>query len=118
MLSVSGVISVRNQPLLLPSRRSRTPSDELTRLLRAQVSQRALLHHLKLKPALRLGVVDNKTAFEYPVDELQWLFGINVFGAFYCAREAAKHMVGQGGGSITLVGSMSGTVRGAFMQLT
>jgi NAD(P)-dependent dehydrogenase (short-subunit alcohol dehydrogenase family) len=39
------------------------------------------------------------------------LYDTNVHGAFFTAREAAKHMIPQGGGSIILVASMSANVR-------
>lgn len=39
------------------------------------------------------------------------LYDINVHGAFYTAREAAKVMIPKGNGSIILVSSMSATVR-------
>jgi NAD(P)-dependent dehydrogenase (short-subunit alcohol dehydrogenase family) len=38
------------------------------------------------------------------------LYDINVHGSFYTAREAAKHMIPQGCGSIVLIASMSATV--------
>lgn len=38
------------------------------------------------------------------------LYDINVHGAFFTAREAAKHMIPSGGGSIVLVSSMSAQV--------
>jgi len=38
------------------------------------------------------------------------LYDINVHGAFYTAREAAKYMIARGSGSIVLVSSMSATV--------
>ena len=39
------------------------------------------------------------------------LYDINVHGVFYTAREAARFMIPQGGGSIILVSSMSANVR-------
>lgn len=38
------------------------------------------------------------------------LYDVNVHGAFFTAREAAKYMIPQGGGSIILVASMSANV--------
>lgn len=35
------------------------------------------------------------------------MYDVNVHGAFFTAREAAKYMIPQGGGSIILVASMS-----------
>ena len=40
-----------------------------------------------------------------PLELLNDVFAVNVFGAFHCAREAAKMMVEQGFGSIVNVGS-------------
>ena len=39
------------------------------------------------------------------------LYDINVHGVFFTAREAARLMIPQGGGSIILVSSMSANVR-------
>lgn len=47
----------------------------------------------------------------YPTDRIKRLFDINVHGAFFTAREAARHMIPAGGGSIVLVASMSSQVR-------
>lgn len=47
----------------------------------------------------------------YPSDRIKRLYDINVHGAFFTAREAAKYMILQGGGSIILVASMSASVR-------
>ena len=46
----------------------------------------------------------------YPFDRIKRLYDINVHGAFFTAREAARHMIPQGGGSIVLVSSMSANV--------
>ncbi|KAG6376296.1 hypothetical protein JVT61DRAFT_2274 [Boletus reticuloceps] len=46
----------------------------------------------------------------YPFDRIKRLYDINVHGAFFTAREAARNMIPQGGGSIVLVGSMSASV--------
>ena len=47
----------------------------------------------------------------YPSDRIKRLYDINVHGVFFTAREAAKYMIPQGGGSIILVASMSANVR-------
>ena len=47
----------------------------------------------------------------YPFDRIKRLYDINVHGAFFTAREAARHMIPAGGGAITLVASMSANVR-------
>lgn len=43
----------------------------------------------------------------YPFDRARKLFDINVHGAYLTAREAAKIMIPNGGGSIILIASMS-----------
>lgn len=80
--------------------------------------------------AVILGIVENYSAFEwvagwstdtlsptinissrsYPFDRIKRLYDINVHGAFFTAREAARNMIPQGGGSIVLVASMSANV--------
>jgi len=49
--------------------------------------------------------------FRYPPEKMKRLYDINVHGVFYTAREAARLMIPQGGGSIILVSSMSANVR-------
>ncbi|KAI0032829.1 NAD(P)-binding protein [Vararia minispora EC-137] len=56
------------------------------------------------------GIVENYSAFDYPFDRIKRLYDINVHGAFFTAREAARHMIPAGGGAITLVGSMSSSI--------
>jgi len=46
----------------------------------------------------------------YPFDRARKLFDINVHGAYLTAREAAKIMIPNGGGSIILIASMSASV--------
>jgi len=48
--------------------------------------------------------------FSYPTDRMERLYDINVHGSFFTAREAARHMIPLGGGSIILVASMSANV--------
>ena len=50
-------------------------------------------------------------ARSYPFDRIKRLYDINVHGAFFTAREAARNMIPQGGGSVVLVASMSANVR-------
>ena len=47
----------------------------------------------------------------YPADRVKRLFDVNVHGVFYTAREAARNMIPNGGGSIILIASMSANVR-------
>ena len=54
--------------------------------------------------------MENYSAFDYPFDRIKRLSDINVHGAFFTAREAARNMIPQGGGSVVLVASMSANV--------
>ncbi|EDR14884.1 uncharacterized protein LACBIDRAFT_306098 [Laccaria bicolor S238N-H82] len=56
------------------------------------------------------GIVENYSALDYPTDRVKRLYDVNVHGVFFTAREAARHMIPQGGGSIILVSSMSANV--------
>jgi len=56
------------------------------------------------------GIVENYPALDYPSDRIKRLYDINVHGAFFTAREAAKCMIPQGGGSIILIASMSANI--------
>lgn len=55
------------------------------------------------------GIVENFTAQEYPTAKVQKLMDINVMGTWHCALAAEKLMEGKGG-SIIMIGSMSGNV--------
>ncbi|WVR05655.1 hypothetical protein IAU60_002677 [Kwoniella sp. DSM 27419] len=54
------------------------------------------------------GIVENFVAHEYPTEKIRKLLDINIMGTWFCALEAAKLM--PEGGSITLIGSMSGSI--------
>jgi len=56
------------------------------------------------------GIVENYSAFDYPCDRIKRLYDINVHGAFFTAREAARSMIPQGRGSIILIASMSANI--------
>ncbi|PFH54244.1 hypothetical protein AMATHDRAFT_72749 [Amanita thiersii Skay4041] len=56
------------------------------------------------------GIAENYLALDYPVDRMKYLYDVNVHGAFYTAREAAKYMIPQGSGSIVLIASMSASI--------
>ncbi|KAF8891181.1 hypothetical protein BD779DRAFT_1513695 [Infundibulicybe gibba] len=56
------------------------------------------------------GITENYSALDYPADRMKFLYDVNVHGAFYTAREAARHMIPQGGGSIILIASMSANI--------
>ncbi|KAF9527037.1 hypothetical protein CPB83DRAFT_816386 [Crepidotus variabilis] len=56
------------------------------------------------------GIVENYSALDYPADRAKRLFDINVHGVFYTAREAARAMIPNGGGSIILISSMSANI--------
>lgn len=57
------------------------------------------------------------TALRYPFDRARKLFDINVHGVYLTAREAAKIMIPNGGGSIILIASMSASVSTIFPHL-
>ncbi|CAD6573735.1 MAG: hypothetical protein TREMPRED_000898 [Tremellales sp. Tagirdzhanova-0007] len=54
------------------------------------------------------GIVENFSAHEYPTPKIRKLMDINVMGTWHCSLEAANLM--PHGGSIIMVGSMSGDV--------
>ncbi|KAI0295579.1 hypothetical protein BC826DRAFT_1008610 [Russula brevipes] len=56
------------------------------------------------------GIIENYSALDYPSERIKRLYDVNVHGAFFTAREAAKCMIRQGGGSIILVASMSANI--------
>lgn len=56
------------------------------------------------------GIVHNYATFDYPTDLMKRLYDVNVHGCYFTAREAATHMVNQGGGSIILIASMSANI--------
>lgn len=59
------------------------------------------------------------SAFEHQANDFDEVLGINVTGAFLCAQAAAKQIVKFGnGGSIVLIGSMSGTIANKVFLLS
>lgn len=58
------------------------------------------------------GIVENYVAHDYPTEKIRKLMDINVMGTWFCALEAAKLM--PEGGSVVMIGSMSGSVRADF----
>ncbi len=46
-------------------------------------------------------------------EEFDWVFGVNVKGAFLCSREAAKSMIARGKGLIVNISSVGGEVGGS-----
>jgi len=54
------------------------------------------------------GIVENYVAHDYPTEKIRKLLDINVMGTWFCALEASKLM--PEGGSIVMIGSMSGSV--------
>ncbi|KAG7092843.1 hypothetical protein E1B28_009157 [Marasmius oreades] len=56
------------------------------------------------------GIVENYLALDYPFDRIKRLYDINVHGAFFTAREAARKMIPLGGGSIIFIASMSANI--------
>ena len=57
------------------------------------------------------GIQQEIPAIEYPPEEINNILQINVTGVFMTAQAAARQMIKYGrGGSICLIGSMSGTI--------
>lgn len=57
------------------------------------------------------GFAENYPAESYPYDRMQKLWQVNVDGTYLFAVAVAKHLMGrQTGGSMVLVGSMSGSI--------
>lgn len=57
------------------------------------------------------GFVENIEAISYPYDRLQKLWQVNVDGTYLFAVAVAKHLMERkAGGSMVLIGSMSGTI--------
>lgn len=57
------------------------------------------------------GFTENYDAISYPYDRIQKLWGVNVDGTYLFAVEAAKHFMARDApGSITFIGSMSGSI--------
>jgi NAD(P)-dependent dehydrogenase (short-subunit alcohol dehydrogenase family) len=54
------------------------------------------------------GIALHKLALDTSLDDWQRVLGINLTGSFLTAQAAARRMVGQGGGRIIQVGSISG----------
>lgn len=50
----------------------------------------------------------NATVIDYPVDEWQRVFDINMNGVFYCCKVAAAHMVANNYGRIVNIASIAG----------
>ncbi len=57
------------------------------------------------------GICENFPAISYPPERMQKLWSINVDGSFYFATAVARHLIHRKvGGSIVLIGSMSGSI--------
>jgi NAD(P)-dependent dehydrogenase (short-subunit alcohol dehydrogenase family) len=68
---------------------------------------RGLVNNAGVVPPLR-------TVAEFESDQLEEVFGVNVFGAFFCAREAVRLLQADGGGgSIVNVSSRAALLGGA-----
>ncbi len=57
------------------------------------------------------------TTFSYPTENMRRLYEVNVHGAFFTAREAARTMASRSGGSIILIASMSSHVSSLALPL-
>lgn len=62
------------------------------------------------------GIASHTDALELAASEWQRVFDVNATGTFWCAREAARHMGGNG--SIVAIGSMSGDIANAPQRQT
>jgi NADP-dependent 3-hydroxy acid dehydrogenase YdfG len=57
------------------------------------------------------GIQQETSALEYSAEDCDRMMGVNVTGVFMTAQAVAREMVKRGtGGSLVLIGSMSGTV--------
>ncbi|KAM3080895.1 hypothetical protein ACMFMG_004857 [Clarireedia jacksonii] len=57
---------------------------------------------------INAGRTNHKKALDFTTEEIEGLFAVNLFGAFYCARVAAKAFIKQGvKGSIVFTASMA-----------
>lgn len=57
------------------------------------------------------GFVENFPATEYPIDRMRKLWGVNVDGTYLFAVAVARHLMERKeGGSMVLIGSMSGAI--------
>ena len=60
------------------------------------------------------GIAIRKPAVELPPADWQRVMDVNVTGSFLCAREAARHMLARGGGSIVNIASIMGFSGGIY----
>lgn len=58
------------------------------------------------------GISCNAPALDLTLDTWNQAIAVNLTGTFLCSREAARHMIPQGGGNIINIGSMFGSVAG------
>jgi NAD(P)-dependent dehydrogenase (short-subunit alcohol dehydrogenase family) len=61
------------------------------------------------------GVVSRKPILQVPLEEWDAVLRTNLYGCFYCARLAGRHMVARGGGRIVSISSIHGRVAKADM---
>jgi NAD(P)-dependent dehydrogenase (short-subunit alcohol dehydrogenase family) len=60
------------------------------------------------------GIARRFAALELPLADWERVMAVNVTGSFLCAREAARHMLGKGGGSIINIASIMGFSGGIY----
>jgi NAD(P)-dependent dehydrogenase (short-subunit alcohol dehydrogenase family) len=60
------------------------------------------------------GIARRFAALELPLADWERVMGVNVTGSFLCAREAARHMLAKGGGSIVNIASIMGFSGGLY----
>lgn len=56
------------------------------------------------------GILKRGPIEEMTIDDWKAVMDVNLNGVFICSKQAAKHMIGQGGGSIINIASMSGFI--------
>ena len=60
------------------------------------------------------GIARRFAALELPLADWERVMAVNVTGSFLCAREAARHMLPKGGGSIVNIASIMGFSGGIY----
>jgi NAD(P)-dependent dehydrogenase (short-subunit alcohol dehydrogenase family) len=82
----------------------------MSSLFKGIVENYSALEYAKRTQFPIYGITSLFIEHRYPIDRVKKLFDVNVHGAYLTAREAAKVMIPNGGGSIILVASMSASV--------
>ncbi|KAK4934820.1 hypothetical protein LTR10_024013 [Elasticomyces elasticus] len=81
-----------------------TKEETVTQAIEQIVSEAGALHGM----VVNAGRTNHKSALDFTQEEIEALFSINLFGAFYCARVAARQFIKQGTkGAIVFTASMA-----------